>query len=188
METILSLAIIVSTINNSAISAMPRRNATVQIKESKPRQPSPELSVLEYFEGTWRCQQPAAPASPNGVFTWIVKKDLNGFWYLGNAEETKSPDDSEPINSREFLGYDAASEKLVRSVVVGNGNFLNLTASSWQDGKLIWSGKVIDNGKSILLREEIIQNSPERFTATYFIPDENGNWKPVVNETCDRLR
>ena len=37
-------------------------------------QPPPELSRLEYFQGTWRCQQPAAPASPSGVFIWTVKR------------------------------------------------------------------------------------------------------------------
>ncbi|MGK7950599.1 MAG: hypothetical protein AB4368_17915 [Xenococcaceae cyanobacterium] len=156
-------------------------------QDSEQSQPPSELTRLEYFEGTWRCQQPAAPASPLGVFTWTVQKDLNGFWYLGNAEETQSPDEGKPINSREFLGYNTASKKLVRSAIVGNGNSFNLTASDWQDGKLIWSGTVVDRGQSIPLREEIIQNSPNRFTATYFIADEEGNWKPVVDETCDRI-
>lgn len=163
------LAITLSTINYSAI-AHPE-----------------ELNRLQYFEGTWRCQQPAASTSPSGAFTWTVKQDLNDFWYLGNAEQIQFPEEGNPINSREFLGYDTASEKLIRSVVVGNGNFFNLTASDWQDGKLIWQGTVVDKGQSIPLREEIIQNSPNKFTATYFISDEEGNWKPVVDETCDRL-
>ena len=147
----------------------------------------PELNRLEYFSGKWRCQQPAAPETPSGIFVWTVKKDLNDFWYLGNAKETQSPDNGKPIDSREFLGYDAASQKLVRSVVVGNGNFFNLTATDWQDGILIWEGAVIDKGESIPLRQEIIRDSQDKFTATYFIPDDNGNWQPVVDETCDRL-
>lgn len=66
-------------------------------------QPAAELEPLQYFEGIWRCQQPAAPASPSGIFVWKVRRDLNDFWYVGNAEETLSPNDGEPINSREFL-------------------------------------------------------------------------------------
>ena len=157
------------------------------IAQSESSQPPPELERLEYFSGEWRCQQPAAPQKPSGIFVWTVRKDLNDFWYLGNAEETLSPNDNKPINSREFLGYDVASERLVRSVVVGNGNFFNLTATDWQENTLIWEGTVSDKGESIPLRQEIIRDSRDKFTATYFIPDDDGNWQPVVNETCDRL-
>lgn len=174
---ILSLIVTLSTINYPAIA---------QTEDAIQSQPPAELNRLEYFQGTWRCRQPALPASPSGAFTWTVSKALNGFWYIGKAEETQTPDDGQPVNSREFLGYNTASKKLVRSVVVGNGNSFNLTATNWQDKKLIWSGTVIDNGQAIPLREEIIQDSPDRFTATYFIADEEGNWKPVVDETCDR--
>lgn len=108
---------------------------------------------------------------------------------MGNAEETLSSNDGEPINSREFLGYDIATKKLVRSVVVGNGNSFNMSASDWQDNKLIWSGTVVDRqqGQSIPLREEIVRENSDRFKATYFVPDESGGWKPVVDETCARL-
>ena len=162
--------------------------AMAQAKEPEQSQPAPELSRLEYFEGTWSCQQPAAPAPPSGVFTWTVRRDLNHFWFLGDAEEIQSPNDEQPINSREFLGYDAASKKLVRSVVVGNGNFYDLSASDWQDGKLVWSGTIVRKGQSTPLRQEIIQDSQDKFTATYFVPDALGGWTPVVNETCDRLQ
>ena len=175
---IICLAVALSTINY-AVMAQP--------EESEPSQPPPELNRLEYFEGTWRCQQPAAPASPSGVFTWTVGRDLNDFWYIGNAEEIQSPNDGKPINSQEFLGYNAASKKLVRSVVVGNGNSYNLTASDWQDGKLVWEGTITRMGESTPLRQEIIKDSQNKFTATYFILDDGGNWKPVVNETCDRF-
>lgn len=170
------LAVIISTIGMMAIA------------QKASTQTSPELDRLQYFEGTWRCQQPAAPASPSGIFIWTVKRDLNDFWYLGNAEETQSPKGGEPINSREFLGYDIADKKLVRFVVVGNGNSFNMTGSDWQDNKLVWSGTVIDRekGQSIPLRQEIIRDSSDRFTATYFVPDDEGNWQPIVDETCAR--
>lgn len=160
--------------------------AMAQSGEPEQSQPAPELSRLEYFEGTWSCQQPAAPAPPSGVFTWTVGRDLNQFWFLGDAEEIQSPNDEQPINSREFLGYDTASKKLVRSVVVGNGNFYNLSASNWQDGKLVWSGTIVRQGQSTPLRQEIIQNNKDKFTATYFISNALEKWTPVVDETCDR--
>ena len=170
--SILGLAINILNLNYDAIA-------------QSETQPPSELDRLSYFLGTWRCQQPAAPETPSGVFIWTVQRDLNNFWYLGNAEETQSPNDSEPINSREFLGYDVAAKKLVRSVVVGNGNFFNLTATDWQENTLIWEGTVIDKGVSIPLRQEIIRDSQNKFTATYFVTDDNGNWQPVVDETCD---
>lgn len=161
--------------------------STIAIAQTSTQTP-PELDRLQYFEGTWRCQQPAAPALPSNTFIWTVKRDLNNFWYLGNAEETQSLENGEPINSREFLGYDIAAKKLVRSVVVGNGNFFNMTGSDWQDNKLVLSGTVVDKekGQSIPLRQEIVRDGNDRFTATYFIPDDEGNWQPVVDETCAR--
>ena len=115
------------------------------------------------------------------MFTWTVRRDLNDFWYLGNAEETQSPKNSQPINSREFLGYDVASRKLVRFVVVGHGNSFNMTAL------LLAEWKTNSIGNSCRSREEVIRDSQDRFTATYFIPDENDSWQSVVDETCDRL-
>lgn len=63
-----------------------------------------------------------------------------------------------------------------------------MSASDWQDNKLIWSGTVVDRqkGQSIPLRQEIIRENSDRFSATYFVPDSSGGWKPVVDETCER--
>ncbi len=155
--------------------------------QSPPPSPIPtELERLEYFEGTWSCQQPAGSTKPSGNFSWTVRQDLNQFWYLGNAKQTHSPSSGLPINSREFMGYDAASKQLVRSVVVGNGNSYNLVAENWQDDKLIWSGIIVRKGQATPLREEIVKNSPNKFTATYFFPNDTGEWIPVVDEACDR--
>lgn len=177
--TIIGLALTVLTINNGAIA---------QETESKQPQPPEELKRLEYFQGTWQCQQPAAPAPASGLFTWTVKRGLNNFWYVGNAQETKSSNNAKLINSQEFLGYNGASKKLIRSVVVGDGNSYNMTASDWQNGKLVWEGILFRMGESKPLRQEIIQNSQNKFTATYFIPDKANRWKPAVNETCDRVK
>ena len=169
---IISFAIIVTIINSPIARA-----------ES---QPPVELDRLKYFEGTWRCQQPADSSDPSGEFVWNVEKGLNDFWYLGNAEQSQLPEDGQPINSQEFLGYNAASKNLVRSVVVGNGNSYNMTTDDWSDNKLVWSGEITMKGVSQPLRQEIVRDSQDKFTATYFVPGEEDNWTPVVDETCDR--
>ena len=153
---------------------------------SQPQIPS-ELKRLEYFQGTWNCQQPADSTEASGKFTWTVNQDLNQFWYVANAKQTLAPTNGFPINSREFMGYDAASRKLIRSVIVSNGNSYNLTAQDWQDNKLTWSGIIVRQGKATLLRQEIVKNSPNRFVATYFFPNESKEWIPIVNESCDRI-
>ncbi|MEO1466928.1 MAG: DUF1579 family protein [Cyanobacteria bacterium J06633_1] len=149
--------------------------------------PPPELERLEYFKGVWSCSQPADSDDPSAKFTWKVEQGLNNFWYLGNAQQDLVPDNGQPINSQEFLGYDAAQQKLVRSVVVGNGNSHSLLADDWQEDKLTWQGAIVMNGRSSPLKEEIVKDSPDRFIATYFVPGEDGGWQPVVNESCDRL-
>ena len=173
---IISFALTLSTINSFAIA-----------ETDSLSQPPPELELLDYFEGTWRCQQPAPPEKPVAVFTWTVEKDLNDFWYVGNAEEIELPNKREPINSREFLGYDTVSKKLFRFVIVGNGNSFNFTASDWKDKKLVWEGAVIDDGTIQPLRQEIIRDSKDKFTATYFMLDGGEKWQPVVKEMCERL-
>lgn len=168
LSTVLSLFIIVA-------------NSAIVRAES---QPPAELDRLDYFEGNWRCQQPAESEPASGVFTWNVTRDLNDFWYLANAVQPVP--DGRPINSQEFLGYNTASNKLVRSVVVGNGNSYNMTADDWSDDKLIWSGEITMQGVSQPLRQEIVvRDSPNKFTATYFVREAE-TWQPVVNETCDR--
>ena len=170
----------------SSFISIDRGLSQAQSASPKPQIPS-ELERLEYFEGTWNCQQPAGSTEASGKFTWTVNQDLNQFWYVANAKQTLAPTNGFPINSREFMGYDSASKQLIRSVVVSNGNSYNLTARDWQDNKLIWSGVIIRQGEATLLRQEIVKNSPDRFVATYFFADESKEWIPVVDESCDRV-
>lgn len=151
-------------------------------------QPPAALKRLEYFAGTWLCRQPADSNDPSGEFIWNVELGLNGFWYLGNAEQTEIQGNPQPINSQEFLGYDLTAGQLIRSVVVGNGNSYNMTADDWSNNKLVWSGTLVREGKPTPLRQEIIQDSPDKFTATYSVPGGESNWIPVVDETCDRQK
>ena len=148
----------------------------------------PELKELAYFQGTWGCEQPAdSPSSEPSRFTWTVRPDLNDFWYIGHAEEMVSEANPEPVNSREFLGYDSAAQHLVRLVVVGNGNSLNLTSTGWRDEEFVWEGELVRMGQSMPIREVITRENNNRFSATYFIRNEaNDGWQPVVNEVCDR--
>lgn len=146
----------------------------------------PELERLQYFEGSWTCQQPADSTEPSGEFIWNVDLGLNDFWYLGSAKQTQTPADGQAIDSQEFLGYDSAAGKLVRSVVVSNGNSYNVTANDWDGNSLIWQGMLSIQGKSAALRQEMTKDSQNRFTTTYFILDKEDSWLPVVQEGCER--
>ncbi|MEM8722008.1 MAG: hypothetical protein AAGE84_22395 [Cyanobacteria bacterium P01_G01_bin.39] len=166
--------------------------------------PPQELERLEYFLGTWRCRQPADSNDPSSMFTWKVELGLNDFWYLGNAKQAQSTNNKQPINSQEFMGYDVAANELIRSVVVGNGNSYQMTASDWStvshankntgltltsaNKQLVWSGTLIRDGESTPLRQEITQNSPNKFTATYFVSTKKQQWIPVVDEICERQK
>lgn len=151
-------------------------------------QPPPELERLAYFEGNWLCRQPANNTDPSGEFIWNVNLGLNNFWYLGTVIQTQPKKDSQPINSREFLGYDVVANKLIRSVIVGNGTSYQVTADDWQNNQLVWTGSIIRKGKLSSIRQITVQDSPNKFTTTYFFPSESAKWLPVVNETCDRTK
>lgn len=184
MRSQISLISVIIALLSISYSALAQKNT----QNTSASQPPTELKRLEYFVGKWRCQQPAAPDTPVGIFNWTVERDLNDFWYVGNAKEIKVPDEREPINSREFLGYDMASQKLFRFVVVGNGNSYNFTADNWQENKLIWQGSVLDGGQIRSIKQEVVREGENMFTSTYSILDEGGEWQPVVKESCDRLK
>lgn len=163
--------------------------ATVSgIKVTAESQPPVELDRLKYFQGNWLCRQPANNTDPSGEFIWNVNLGLNNFWYLGTVIQTQPKEDSQPINSREFLGYDVVAKKLIRSVVVGNGSSYQLTADDWQNNQLVWTGSIIREGKLSPIRQVTIQDSPDKFTTTYFFPSDSNSWIPVVDETCDRTK
>jgi hypothetical protein len=147
----------------------------------------PELEQLVYFEGVWRCEQPTGGTSESVALTWKVERDLNSFWFIGYAEEIPSATNSQPVNSRDFLGYDTAARRFVRLVVVSNGNSLNLTSSGWRGDQFVWEGSVVRTGRSIPIREVITKESANRFAATYFaLNNAKDGWQPVINETCSR--
>lgn len=147
-----------------------------------------ELDQLAYFEGTWRCEQPAnSLSSEPTALNWRVERDLNNSWYVGYAEEVATETNPEPINSQEFLGYDAVSQRFVRLAAVGNGNLLNLTSSGWQDEQFVWEGTVTTRDKLISLRQIITREGKDLFAAMYFVLNAASNeWQPVINETCER--
>ena len=148
----------------------------------------PDLDQLTYFQGTWRCEQPAGSSASEPVtLTWTVERDLNNFWYLGYAEELTSATNRNPVNSREFLGYDTHSKRFVRLVVVGNGNSLNLSSPGWQGKKFLWEGTLIRRGQSISIREVITKESNQRFAAIYLVRNNAHNdWQPAISEVCER--
>ena len=148
--------------------------------------PPAELERLEYFVGEWSCQQPADNPEPSGEFIWNVELGLNNYWYLGNSKQALTPDDGQAIDTQEFLGYDSAAQKLIRSVVVSNGNSYNLTADDWQDEMLVWQGIISLAGKSTALRQEMVRDSEDRFITSYFVLGKDNNWLPIVDESCDR--
>ena len=160
------------------------------LKEEQPlssSHPPNELEQLVYFEGNWYCEQPTISSSEPIALTWNVERDLNNFWYIGYAEEVISETNPEPVNSREFLGYDPSARHLVRLIVVGNGNSLSLISSGWQGEQLIWEGTLVRTGESIPIQQVITREDENKFYATYFVRDNtNNSWQPVIDEICDR--
>jgi len=155
--------------------------------QAQPLSLPPELEQLVYFEGSCRCEQPTGGTAESVALTWNVERDLNGFWLIGYAEEIPSATNSQPVSSRDFLGYDTAARRFVRSVVVSNGNSLNLTSSGWRGDQFVWEGSVIRMERSIPIREVITEESEDRFAATYFVlNDVEDGWQPVIHETCSR--
>lgn len=177
---------LLSLINLAALAPI------AQSQEKQASQPPPELNQLQYFQGTWRCDgKPIDPSSslPPIELSWNVKRDLDNFWYIGQAEQKRSPVNPNPIKSREFLGYDAASKNFIRLIVASGGDLLNFRSPGWQARTLIWEGTLVTRGQKIPLRETITQKNENEFSATYYdFSQAEGQWKPQSEEICKKLR
>lgn len=148
----------------------------------------PELQPLQYFEGSWSCRQPTDSIEISGQFNWTVKPALNNRWYIGKSQKVRpSSLNSQIVIARDFFGYNKASEKLVRSVIIDNGNSYKVTATNWQSNQLVWDGTLIEQEQTMPFRQIIEKDSRYKFTATYFLLDSEQTWKPIVEETCIRI-
>lgn len=147
--------------------------------------PDPQLEQLQYFQGKWSCAVAPvkAPAnSPAELFTWEIKRTLNNFWFLGQASTKQNV-----AITHDTLGYNTLTKRFGRTILTGDGQFINLLSEGWVSDKWIWEGSVVRGTQRNGLRETIVKKGDRAFDATYEQADlAKKDWQPVLKETCKK--
>jgi Protein of unknown function (DUF1579) len=154
--------------------------------------PDPELRRLEPLLGTWRAEErtedsvlgPGVPVTSNESFHW-----LEGGYFLVSTYETVFGD--EPAQTGvNYWGYDSDAEKFQIIFFSNNGPFSeegNRYQGQVADGTLTFEGparfqyELTHDGKVSL-------NPDGTLSVAWWLRDENGDWKPSMNNTFTKLR
>jgi hypothetical protein len=154
--------------------------------------PDPELRRLEPLLGTWRAEErtedsvlgPGVPVTSNESFHW-----LEGGYFLVSTYETVFGD--EPAQTGvNYWGYDSDAGKFRIIFFSNNGPFSeegNRYQGQVADGSLTFEGParfqygLDDDGKVKL-------NPDGTLSVAWWLRDENGDWKPWMNNTFTKLR
>jgi hypothetical protein len=162
--------------------------STVPIAAVSQHSPKPtsELNQLTFFAGAWSCRVRQTDSAAIEEFTWNVQRTLNDFWYIATVQAKQT---SKPTTiQHEFLGYDTAGKKLLRTMVSDEGNLIDMNSSGWEANKFVWEGSVVTNGRKIPLREAITRKTATEFTANWEVRKTGEQWAVVSNETCTKLK
>ena len=145
--------------------------------------PDPQLEQLQYFQGKWSCAVKLVNAPTNRPvepFTWEVKRVLNNFWFVGQTATRKNV-----VITQDTLGYNTLTKRFGRTILTGDGQFINLLSEGWSGENWVWEGSDVRGTRKSGLRETIAKKGDRAFEATYEQADlVKKDWQPVLKETC----
>lgn len=169
----------------AAAIAMAAASAWAHAQQQMPK-PSPEMSKLDFFEGTWSCEGtmqpgPGAPAAKM-TSTVEIEDDLGGFWQAGTVRGTMA--NMPPFEGRLNVTYDPGAKQFMMLWVDNMGGWAQATASGWQGDKFVYQGETHMPGqKPMQSRDTFGRAGAGTMTHTSEI-QMDGKWTRVGEETC----
>ncbi len=153
-----------------------------------PPRPPAELDVIKWLEGNWHCdgKAPAGPMGPEHAYksTMKIKRDLDGFWYVGEYEQKKSKENPTAIKARSFMGFDPVAKKVITFGVDNVGGALQLGGSIEGD-KIASEGEGSMGGQKIGFKETFAKTGDRAFTWHGEVRIGKG-WVVVGDDSCKR--
>lgn len=147
-----------------------------------------ELDGIKWLEGSWRCEgkAPAGAMGPEHAYksTMKIKRDLDGFWYVGDYEQKKTKENPMAIKARNFLGYDPVAKKVVSVGVDNLGGALQLTGSIEGD-KISTEGEGSMGGQKVGFKE-LFTKTGDRALTWHGEVRVGKDWVVVGDDTCKR--
>ena len=160
-----------------------------------PPKPPAELDGIKWLEGNWHCdgKAPAGPMGPEHAYksTMKIKRDLDGFWYIGEYEQRKSKDNPMAIKARTFMGFDPVAKKVITFGVDSVGGALQLTgaidsnAGTPSGDKIASEGEGSMGGQKIGFKESFTKTG-DRALTWHGEVRVGKDWVVVGEDTCKR--
>src|SRR5713101_5761457 len=133
-------------------------------KSSAAMKPPAELAQMNTMVGTWKCSSkmhlpPEMGGEQTGSTTMTIKKDLGGYWLVGQWKTGKTKTMPE-MKGTIHWGYDPADKKFVELGVDSAGSYMHGTSDGPQGGTWVWNEDGMMMGKKMKSRTTVTQKTP----------------------------
>jgi hypothetical protein len=192
MKLIVSLAALVFAIGSPSAMAKEKADAKKAAAGASmpPAMPPPEMAKLSSWAGIWKCTSkmhfpPEMGGEQSGKYTMTIKKEMNGYWMVGQwkMEKTKTMPE---MKGTFYWGYDPADRKFVEVGVDNAGSLVRGTSEGPQDGKWVWSEDGVMMGKKSKTRTTVTEKSPNASEVRSELEAEPGKWVPMGENNCKK--
>jgi len=184
-----SLALVCVAIAMGAVAAFPALSQPPA--PGGPPSPSPEMSQLAFFAGTWSCtgKAEASPMGPEHATqaTVHIGNDIGGYWYVGHYAEKKTAANPHPMVFHFVQGYDSTAKALSMECFDAFGGHCHQTSAGWKDGSLVYSGESSSGGAATPARDTFTKKGEASLEHAGEIQVE-GKWVFTDHESCKRIK
>jgi hypothetical protein len=147
-----------------------------------------ELSQLDFFAGTWQCtgnvfESPVSKAKPTAT-TVKIEPTLDKRWLEINVAETKTPQNTNPLNATVLWGWDSAGKQFISVYFDDEGTWGTQTSKGWQTNKMVYRGPGYAAGKTAEIRDTFLRTTTDEIVHTSEVKLESGNWRRYMEERC----
>lgn len=157
---------------------------------------APEMDQLKRFLGSWDCKgtifafQDSPTRPTHNLFEY--KEDLDGAWISMRGHEQSLPDSASHtawMRGGQVFGYDRSTQKFLIFGFDASGGWWLQRSDPPVDGKFVFrkeratrsvTGQMIDS------RDTYHFESDTRFHHVGEISADGGQWRPVIEQTCER--
>jgi len=152
--------------------------------------PPAELAKLDDMAGTWKCTSkmhlpPEMGGEQTGTSTMTIKKDMSGFWMVGQWKMDKTKT-MPAMTGTIYWGYDPADQKFVEVGLDSTGSWMRGTSDGPQNGTWVWNEEGTMMGKKSKTRTTVNQKTPNATQVKMEMEAEPGKWVPMGEDDCKK--
>jgi hypothetical protein len=120
-----------------------------------------------------------------GKSTMTIKKDLSGYWMVGQWKMDKTKTMPE-MKGNIYWGYNTADKQFVELGIDSTGGFMNGTSNGPQNNTWVWTEEGVMMGKKAKTRTTVTQTSPNATQVKSEMEAEPGKWVPMGEDDCKK--